>query len=96
MLGWDIYRWLLLFQEFDFEIIGKHVWLNLGLDHISRIESGEEPNNLDYNVPDAQLFSITMFDDHYRDIIKKFSTGYTPTEFSITQKKQLVVCTAYF
>ena len=32
-----------------------------------------------------------MFDDHYRDIIQFLSTGYTPTEFTIAQKKQLVV-----
>ena len=40
---------------------------------------------------DAQLFVITMFDDQYKDIIHFLSTGYAPTEFTTTQKKQLVV-----
>ena len=43
MLGGNIYRWLLLFQEFDFEIIVKYGRLKLGPDHLSRIESGDEP-----------------------------------------------------
>ena len=40
MGGWGICRWLLLFQEFDFESIVKLGQLNLGLDHLSRIECG--------------------------------------------------------
>ena len=63
LLGGEIFPWLLLFQDFDFEVIVKHGRLNLGLDHISRIESGEEPSNLEDNIPNAQLFAINMFDD---------------------------------
>ena len=37
VLGGRIYRWLLLFQEFDFEIVVKQGWLNVGPDHLSRI-----------------------------------------------------------
>ena len=32
-----------------------------------------------------------MFDDHYREIIQFFSTGYATTKFTTTQKKQLFV-----
>ena len=60
---------VLLFQEFDFEIISKQGRLNLGPDHLSRIESGEEPTSLENNLPDAQLFVITSFDNQYEDII---------------------------
>ena len=58
MLGGRICRWLLLFQEYDFEIIVKLGRLNAGLDHMSRLESGEEPTSLEGNLPNAQLFSI--------------------------------------
>ena len=58
ILGGRICRWLILFQEYDFEIIVKPGRLNLGLDHLSRLESREEPTNLDDSLPDAQLFSI--------------------------------------
>ena len=58
MLGGRICRWLILFQEYDFEIIVKPGRLNLGLDHLSRLESGEDPTSLDEGLPDAHLFSI--------------------------------------
>ena len=41
MLGGRICRWLILFQEYDFEIIVKPERLNLGPNHLSRLESGE-------------------------------------------------------
>jgi hypothetical protein len=41
LLGGRICRWLLLFQEFDFELIVKPGNLNAGLDHMSRITNGE-------------------------------------------------------
>jgi hypothetical protein len=53
-----IYRWLLLFQEFEFEVIVKPRKLNAGPDHLSRVTNGEEPMNLEDNFPDAQLFSV--------------------------------------
>jgi hypothetical protein len=49
MLGGRICRWLLLFQEFDFEVIIKSGKLNAGLDHLLRITNGEEPTNLEEN-----------------------------------------------
>ena len=69
VLGGNICRWLLLFQEFDFEFIVKLGQMNSRLDHLLRIESGEEPSNLDDSLIDAKLFAMTMFDDNYRDII---------------------------
>ena len=56
VLAGRIYRWFLLFQEFDFEIVVKLGRLNAGPDHLSRIENGEEPTNIDDGLPDAQLF----------------------------------------
>ena len=44
---------LLLFQEYDFEIIVKPGKLNAGPDHLSQINSGEEPSYLEDNLPDA-------------------------------------------
>ena len=56
VLGGDICRWLILFQEFDFEIIVKLGHLNADLDHLSRIEIGEEPTNIEDGLPNAKLF----------------------------------------
>ena len=56
--------------------------LNARPDHLSRIETGEEPTNLEDNLPDAQLFSIQITDDYFRDIIEFLMTGTTPEEFT--------------
>ena len=78
MLGGNIFRWLLLFQDFDFEVIVKLGRLNLGPNHLSRLESGEEIVNINDNLPDAQLFSIMMFDNCYKEIIHLLSAIYPP------------------
>ena len=87
VLGGRICRWLLLFQEYDFEIIVKLGRLNVGPDHLSWIDSGEEPINLEDNFPDAQLFSIQIADEYYADIIHFLTTGRVPEEFTKHQKK---------
>ena len=69
VLGGRICRWLILFQEYDFEIIVNPGRLNLGPDHLSRLELGEEPTSLDKGLPDAQLFSIQMVDEYFQDIV---------------------------
>jgi hypothetical protein len=87
VLGGRIYRWLLLFQEFDFEVIIKPGNLNARTDHMSGVTNGEEPTNLEDNVPNAQLFSLQLVDEYFANIIEYLSTGVTPQEFSTVQKK---------
>ena len=97
VLGGRICRWLLLFQEYDFEIIVKPGKLNAGPDHLSRIiDLGEEPSNLEDNLPDTQLFFIQIVDDYYVDIIHFLTTRLAPDEFTKQQKKQLVFKAADF
>jgi hypothetical protein len=78
VLGGRIYRWLMLFQEFEFEMIVKPGNLNVGPDHLSRVMNGEEPTNLEYNFPDALLFSVEIAYEYFDDIIEYFSTGTVP------------------
>ena len=61
--------------------------LNVEIDHLSRIESGEEPTNLEEGLPDAQLFSIKVVDVHFADIIQFLTTGMAPMGYSVQQKK---------
>ena len=63
VLGGKICRWILLFKEFEFEVIVNPGRLNVGPDHLSRIESGEEPTSLEYNLLEVQLFVIHVMDD---------------------------------
>ena len=91
VLGGNIYLWLLLFQEFDFEIVVKLGQLNVGPNHLSRIKTGEEPTNIDDAFPDAKLFRVDIADDHYAPIIQFLATGVALKNLSTSQKKQLVV-----
>ena len=59
----------------------------MGPDHLSRIESGEEPTILEDNFPDAQLFAVTVVDKKFEALIHLLSTGYAPEGFTTTQKK---------
>jgi hypothetical protein len=52
VLGGKIYRWLFLFQEYDFEIIFKLGRMNNGPDHLLRLEHGEDPTSLEDTLPD--------------------------------------------
>ena len=81
VLGGKICRWLLLFQEFDFEIIMKSSHLNVGPDHLSQIEIGEEPTNIEEGLLDAHLFRVNMADDYYAQIIQFLVTKIAPEEF---------------
>jgi hypothetical protein len=53
VLGGRICLWLVLFQEFYFEVIVKTGKLNAGPNHLSRVTKGEEPTNLEDNFSDA-------------------------------------------
>jgi hypothetical protein len=90
-LGGRIFRWLLLFEEFDFEVIVKPGKLNTRPDHPSRITNGEEPTNLEDNFLDAQLFSVQVANEYFSYIIQYLSIGTAPKEFNTAQKKNLVV-----
>jgi hypothetical protein len=91
VLGGRICRWLLLFQEYDFDIVVKLGKMNKGHDHLSRLEHGEEPTSLEDTLSDAQLFAIINIDDHFVEIVQFMSTRMALSEYTITQKKQLVV-----
>lgn len=60
MLWGGICRWLLLFQEYDFEVIVNLGRLNVRLNHLSSIDNGEEPTNINEILLDAQLFAMRM------------------------------------
>ena len=53
-----ICRWLLLFQEFEFEVVVRPGKLNVGHNHLSQIDIGEEQTGVDDDLPDAHLFRI--------------------------------------
>lgn len=65
--------------------------LNAGLHHLSQIETGEEPSNLEEGLPDAQLFMMRIVDSHFSYIIHFLTTGRAPEGYMSQKKKELVV-----
>ena len=65
MLGGRICRWLLLFQEYDFDIVVKPGRINKEPDHLSKLEHGEEPTSLEDTLPYAQLLAIRKVNDQF-------------------------------
>jgi hypothetical protein len=74
MLQGRICQWLILFQEFDFEVIVKLGKLNARPDHLSSVTNGKEPTNLEEKFLDAQLFSVQIVVKYFVDIIQYLST----------------------
>ena len=77
---------MLLFQEFEFEFI---VWLgrlNVGLDHLSRIDMGEEPTGVEDDLPDAHLFRIEAIPTEIEEIAQFLENCQEPKGMS-TKKK---------
>ena len=87
---------MLLFQEFDFEIIVKPYRFNASPHHLSRIETGEGPTNIEDGLSDLQLFRIDMADDYYDQIIQFLATRVASEYFSTSQKKKLVLKASNF
>jgi len=52
---------------------------------------GEEPTSSEQGLLDAQLFVMRVADIHFEDIIHFLTTGTMLKEYSIQQKKELVV-----
>jgi hypothetical protein len=70
--------------------------MNKGPDHLSRLEHGEEPTSMEDTLPNSQLIAIRNIDDHFTNIVQFLSIGMALSEYTISQKKQLVVCAADF
>ena len=62
--------------------------LNARPGHLSRIETGEEPTNIEDGIPNVQLFRVRMVDDYYEKIVQFLATRKTPEEITTSQKKQ--------
>jgi len=87
---------LLLYREYDFQVIVKPGLLNARSDHLSCIEIGEEPTNLEEGLPDMQLFVVHVMDSHFEDIIHFLMTGATLEGYTNQQKKELLMHTTNF
>ncbi|KAK1430664.1 hypothetical protein QVD17_13567 [Tagetes erecta] len=81
-------RWILLLQEFDFEIKDKKGSENVVADHLSRIPIAceESQHKINESFPDEQLFNVAKL-PWFANIVNYLSAGKIP-EFWNNQKKK--------
>eukprot|EP00253_Pinus_taeda_P002892 PITA_02892 len=91
MLVERICRWLLLFQEYDFEVVVKLGRLNTRPDHLSQIETGEEHTNLEEGLPDTQPFVVCVMDGNFKDTIHFLTIGTALEGYFVQQNKELMM-----
>ncbi|XP_073017914.1 uncharacterized protein [Primulina eburnea] len=85
-------RWILLLQEFDFEVKDKKGSENQVADHLSRLELEDkrEKGAIQETFPDEQLFEVNSVLPWFADIANFFSCGTRPPDFSYHQNKKFV------
>jgi len=85
-----IIRWLLLLQEFDFEIVirkGKQYFM---FDHLSRVRNGEPSTRVDDELPDAVLFKVDYASKEYKGIVKYLMSGRLTPRMTKLESRQLI------
>jgi hypothetical protein len=96
MLEGPIFKRLILFQDFSFEVIDKPGKINVGPDHFSHLEFGESGGPVDDQISDAYLFQFESIIDYLSDYGLFFMMGTMPEGYSTTQKRNLVVFSIYY
>ena len=85
-------RWVLLLQEFDWEIKDRKGLENSVADHLSRLVREEESLPISETFPDEQLFTLqgkTGKEPWFADIVNFLVTGILPHDLSIAQRNKL-------
>ena len=91
-------RWMLLLQEFDFQIHHRPGVQHTVANYLSRLELGEPADSTYDDLPDANLFSLTTTttpdeneDEWIRDMTHFLSTGLPPDHLPLDARKWLAV-----
>ena len=80
-------------NNYEFEVV---VWpgkLNVGPDHLSRINTGEESTGVEDNIPDTHLFRVEVVPAELEEIAQFLENGQALEGMS-TKKKQILVMKA--
>eukprot|EP00253_Pinus_taeda_P004862 PITA_04862 len=80
-----------IYFEFTFEVIIKLGELNVGPDHLSRLESRESGVSLYDQLPDTDLFYIEEIPDYLEEITTFLARGKCSEGHMMMQKRDMVV-----
>jgi len=89
-------RWILLLQEFDYEIRDKKGSENLVADHLSRILSDRESDStISECFPNEQLYAVHP-DPWYADIINYLVAGRIPKSLTKNDRDRFFYLVKFF
>jgi hypothetical protein len=77
------------FKEFNFEVMVKLRRTNVGLDHLSRVETESLEGHLDDQLLDFDLFKVEVVLDYLEDITTFLTMGVAPQGYSNHIEKKI-------
>ena len=60
------------------------------VDHLSRIRTGEPPNGVNDELPDATLFKVDYVPEWYPGLVEYLVSGRTPEDMSKAEARTLI------
>ena len=89
-LSGQIARWVLLLQEFDFNVDVRPGKKHANADFLSRLSKDINPTSIDDSLPDAHLFNIDIIPAKYADVLYYLKNNTFPLEYTDKQKQRLI------
>ena len=91
LVGW-LACWMLLLQEFDFNIVHTPGKMHAIADFLSRLESDEPADGIPDELLDADIYSSTVsYDSWYDQLLIFLLDGSVLAELSVDQRKKFVL-----
>ena len=84
-------QWILLFQEFHINIIGRPGKENLVADFLSHIQHEDGTKPVDDTFPDEHLFAVSVQTLWFVDIANYLEIGKIPNHLSPHEKRRIIV-----
>ena len=89
-LSGRIARWVLLLQEFNFDVDVRPGKKHANADFLSRLSKEVNPTSIDDSLPDAHLFNVDVIPVEYADVLYYLKNNTFPLEYIDKQKQQFV------
>ncbi|XP_059068626.1 transposon Tf2-1 polyprotein [Cryptomeria japonica] len=90
-------RWLILLQEFTFNVVVRPGKSHVMANHLSRIKSGEPgEEGVNEDFPDGQLFKIAVLPSWYEKLGQYLSTATIPGDMSPSERRKLALKSTMF